>query len=106
MPVRWTIHSSEVSTNCSKKALGTTRSGTYEPVPAMPTRILDAMLVEGEAEPRDGAHQPRRVSGSLRVRSVFAMGSSRLRRVAAELRRRVPGKRAAVTPRYPGPHGQ
>ena len=28
MPVRWTIHSSEVSRNCSKWLLGTTRSGT------------------------------------------------------------------------------
>src|SRR5262245_15349675 len=43
IPVRWTIHSSEVSTIFSNQAFGTTRAGTYEPVPAMPTRTREVI---------------------------------------------------------------
>src|SRR5690606_27667885 len=39
MPVRVTIHSSFVSTICSKSWFVRTRSGTYLPVPRMPTGV-------------------------------------------------------------------
>src|SRR5262245_30979116 len=55
MPVRCTIHSSEVSTSFSNQAFGTIRSGTYEPVPAIPTAIRDAMRSRGGAPARAGA---------------------------------------------------
>jgi hypothetical protein len=51
IPVRWTIHSSEVSTSFSKYAFGTTRSGTYEPVPAMPTRTRELIESRRAQEP-------------------------------------------------------
>ena len=43
MPVRWVIHSSLVSMMRAKSSLLITRSGTYEPVPAMPTRVRVVM---------------------------------------------------------------
>ncbi len=39
MPERETIHSSVVSTNFSRSAFVSTRSGTYEPVPTMCTGL-------------------------------------------------------------------
>src|SRR5262249_48868961 len=43
MPVRWTIHSSDVSTICSRSWLVSRRSGTKLPRPAIPTRMVPAM---------------------------------------------------------------
>ena len=56
IPVRWTIHSSDVSTIFSKYELGTTRAGTYEPVPAMPTRTRE--LIEWGCGRRGPARRP------------------------------------------------
>ena len=47
MPVRWTIHSSEVSTIFSRSALVSRRSGSAQPVPAMTVPIHFGRKISG-----------------------------------------------------------
>ena len=53
MPVRWTIHSSEVSTIPPVRALVTTRSGSAAPTPRTQERI-EAKVIGGHGSTADG----------------------------------------------------
>ena len=111
MPVRSTIHSSEVSTNCARSSFVNTRSGTCTPRPVIPTRrpFVEPITTESTANvsvPRTASSPltvaralPRPIGPRIASRSQTSVSSSPGRTIRLKRTSSMPAK-SASRPRF------